>query len=40
MERFPIVKQRRVPFGRAIKTYQEEEIHRVCRMPFKKMLTV
>ncbi len=36
MERFPIVKQRRVPFGRAIKTYKEEEIHCVCRMPFKK----
>ncbi len=36
MERFPILRERRIPFGGAIRNFVEQEIHCSCRMPFNK----
>ena len=33
MECFPILRERRVPFGGAVKVSLEEDIHCNCRMP-------
>ena len=33
-----IVKQRRLPFGRAVKVSVDEDIHCICRMPYDKTL--
>ena len=38
MEQFPIVKQRRLPFGGAVKVSVDEDIHYICRMPYDKTL--
>ena len=36
MERFPVVKERRIPFGGAVKTSVQEDIHCICHMPYNK----
>ena len=36
MERFPEVRERRIPFGGAVKTSIQEDIHCICRMPYNK----
>lgn len=34
MEGFPTTRQRRIPFGRRVKTSFTEDVHCVCRMPY------
>ena len=36
MEPFPVLRERRVPFGSAVKHSEEEAIHCLCRMPYEK----
>ena len=38
MERFPILKERRIPFGSAVVYSHQEDIFRYCRMPYDKAI--
>ncbi len=40
MTRFPMLRERRLGFGRTIKAFVEEEIHCICRMPDNKEETM
>lgn len=37
-DRFPVVKERRIPFGGAVKFSVAEDIHCICRMPYSKIV--
>ena len=38
LDRFPVLKERRIPFGGAVTFSVEEEIHCICRMPYNKIV--